>query len=218
MTHADDDGLILPPRLAPKHVVLLPIYRSDDERADVLPYCESLKQELEAQTFADGKVQVLIDDRDVRAKHWDHIKKGVPLRAEIGPKDIANNAAFVGRRDTGGKQSIGRDEFVASVSQTLTEIQDNLFERAKKLREDNSCEITSVDDFRAYFTPANADKPEIHGGFAMCHFVQSPEMDELLKSLKVTIRCVPLEGGESEGTCVFTGKPATQRGLFAKAY
>jgi prolyl-tRNA synthetase len=218
MTHADDDGLILPPRLAPKHVVILPIYRSDDERAEVLPYCESLKQELAAQSFSDGKVGVLIDDRDVRAKHWDHIKKGVPVRAEVGPKDIANNGAFVARRDTGEKQSVDRNEFVANIAQTLTEIQDNLFARAKKLREDNTCEITNLDDFRAYFTPKKADKPEIHGGFAMCHFVESPEVEQLLKALKVTIRCVPLEGGESQGTCVFTGKPASQRGVFAKAY
>ena len=218
MTHADDDGLILPPRLAPKHVVLLPIYRSDEERAEVIPYCESLKTELEAQAYSDGKVEVVIDDRDIRAKHWEHVKKGVPLRAEVGPKDIAKNGVFLARRDTGEKQGIGRNEFVATVSQTLTEIQDNLFARASKLRDDNTCEITELNDFKDYFTAKSAGKPEIHGGFATCHFVEEPSVDELLKKLKVSIRCVPLEGGDSSGTCIFTGKPASRIGVFAKAY
>ena len=218
MTHAAADGLILPPRLAPKQVVLLPIYRSEDERAEVIPYCKSLQKELEAQSYCDGKVEVLIDDRDIRGKHWDHVKKGVPLRAEIGPKDIAKNSVFLARRDTGEKQGIGRDEFVANVSQALTEIQDNLFARASQLREDNTREIDNLNDFKDFFTPKIGDKAEIHGGFAMCHFVEEPGVEEVLKKLKVTIRCVPLEGGESPGTCIFTGKPASQLGLFAKAY
>ena len=117
MTHGDDDGLILPPRLAPKHVVVLPIYRSDEERGKVLEYCNSLQKQLADQTYMDGKVQVFIDDRDLRGgeKNWQHIKRGVPLRAEVGPKDIEKNAVFVGRRDTGQKSGIARDEFVAKV-------------------------------------------------------------------------------------------------------
>lgn len=218
MTHGDDDGLVLPPRLAPKHVVLLPIYRSDDERAEVLPYCESLKKELESQTYSDGKVEVLLDDRDVRAKHWEHVKKGVPLRAEIGPKDIAKGGVFVGRRDTGEKQGVDRGEFVSNVAKMLDEIQNNLFERARSLREDNTCAIDNLDDFRSYFTPQSKERPEIHGGFAMCSFTEGPEVDEILKELKVTIRCVPIDGGSPEGDCIFSGKPAQSRGVFAKAY
>ena len=220
MAHSDDDGLILPPKLAPKHVVILPIYRNDDERAQVMPYCESLKQEVESQSFADGKVQAMIDDRDLRGgeKAWQHIKKGVPLRLEVGPKDIAKNGVFVGRRDTGTKQGVGRAEFVGTLQETLAAMQSGLFERAKKLREENSREITSLDDFKAYFTPANAERPEIHGGFAYCHFVEEPGVDELLKEMKVTIRCIPLDGGESPGQCIFTGRPTTRRAVFAKAY
>ena len=146
--------LVLPPRLAPKHVVILPIYKTDEERSEVLTYCDSLKRELEAQTFSDGPIEVLLDDRDIRAKHWEHIKKGVSLRVEVGPKDIAKNGVFLGRRDTGEKQGIGRDEFVATVSSLLTEIQDGLLARAKKLRDDNTCDINNLDDFKAYFTPA----------------------------------------------------------------
>ncbi len=220
MTHSDDDGLVLPPRLAPKHIVLLPIYRNDEEKSSVLPYVESLKKELEAQDYAGEKVRVLIDDRDIRGgeKNWYHVKRGVPLRAEIGPKDIAKNGVFLARRDTGEKTGVGRDELVQTIGQRLTDIQQSLFQRALKLREDNTRTITRLDDFQAYFTPKNEENPEIHGGFALCHFTETPEVEELLKKLKVTIRCVPLEGGKTPGTCIFTGKPTDRLGVFAKAY
>ena len=220
MTHGDDDGLVLPPRLAPKHVVLLPIYRSDDQRAQVLPYCESLKQKLEAQTYGDGKLQVLLDDRDMRGgeKNWQHIKCGAPLRAEIGPKDIAKDSVFLARRDTGKKQSVKTDQFVSSVGAVLDEMQKNLFQRAQTLRDENTREINTLDEFRDYFTPHNTEKPEIHGGFALCHWCEDPTAGELLKESKVTIRCVALNGGQDNGKCIFTGKPSKQRAVFAKAY
>jgi prolyl-tRNA synthetase len=220
MTHSDDDGLVLPPRLAPKHIVLLPIYRNDEERSQVIPYVESLKRELEAQDYAGEKVRVLVDDRDIRGgeKNWYHVKRGVPLRAEIGPKDIAKNGVFLARRDTGEKAGVERGELVKTISQRLTEIQSNLFARALKLREDNTRSITKLDEFQAYFTPKHEENPEIHGGFALCHFTEEPSVEELLKKLKVTIRCVPLDGGNEPGTCIFTGKPAARRGVFAKAY
>src|SRR5687767_12697666 len=128
MTHSDDDGLVLPPKLAPKHAVLLPIYRSPEEKSQVLAYVESLKKELEAQDFADGKVRVMIDDRDIRGgdKNWHHVKRGVPLRAEIGPKDIAKNGVFLARRDTGEKAGVERGQFVATIGQRLADIQSNL--------------------------------------------------------------------------------------------
>jgi prolyl-tRNA synthetase len=222
MTHSDDDGLVLPPKLAPKHVVLLPIYRSPEEKSQVLPYVESLKRELEAQDFADGKVRVQIDDRDIRGgeKNWHHIKRGVPLRAEIGPKDIAKNGVFLARRDTGEKAGVERSQFVASVGQRLTEIQSNLLTRALKLRQDNTRTIDTQGDFLAFFTPQskNEDKPEIHGGFAMCHFSEGPELDELLKKHKVTIRCLPLDGAAEAGKCFLTGRASARRAVFAKAY
>jgi prolyl-tRNA synthetase len=220
MTHSDDDGLVLPPRLAPKHVVLLPIYRNDDERSQVMPYVESLKRELEAQDYSGGKVRVLLDKRDLRGgeKSWYHVKRGVPLRAEVGPKDLAQNSAFVGRRDTGEKKGMPRTDLVAQIGTLLDSMQKNLFDRAIQLREANTKTIDSLDDFRAYFTPANEDQPEIHGGFARCHFAEDPRTDEMLKELKVTIRCVALGEPEEKGTCLFTGLPSTRRGIFAKAY
>ena len=220
MTHADDDGLIVPPRLAPKQIVILPIYRNDDQRGDVLPYCESLLEELRQQTFAGEKLQVLLDDRDLRGgeKNWQHIKQGVPLRVEVGPKDLANNNVFVARRDTGEKSSQPRDEFVGTVSSTLAEIQDALFNRALQLRESNSRTIDNLDEFRQYFTPDNLDDPEIHGGFANAHFVDEPAVNEILKPMKVTVRCLPLDAADEQGVCLFTGKPSRQRAVFAKAY
>jgi len=162
----------------------------------------------------------MIDDRDMRGgeKNWHHIKRGVPLRAEIGPKDIAKNGVFLARRDTGEKAGVGRAEFVGSIGQRLTDIQKNLFERALKLREDNTRTIDTLDEFLAYFTPKSEDKPEIHGGFALCHYSEGPELDELLKKHKVTIRCIPLSGDKEPGKCFLTGRPSPKRALFAKAY
>ncbi len=222
MTHSDDDGLTLPPRLAPKHIVLLPIYRSDEEKTPVLEYVHSLKKELEAQEYAGSKVRVMIDDRDMRGgeKNWYHVKRGVPLRAEIGPKDIAKNGVFLARRDTGEKVGVDRAELVQTIGQRLTDIQNNLFARAKKLREDNTKTIDTLDDFLAFFTPRSKseDKPEIHAGFANCHYSEGPDLDEFLKKHKVTIRCIPLAGDSSPGQCFLTNRPSAKRAVFAKSY
>ena len=220
MTHGDDDGLVLPPRLAPKHVVVLPIYRRDDQRGPVLEYCETLVRELKDQPFADGRVRAWIDDRDIRGgeKNWQHIKRGVPLRVEVGPRDMANRAVFLARRDTGEKRSVDRAEFIATVGSLLDQMQRGLYERALALREANTHKIDTLDEFKAFFTPQNPEKPEIHGGFALCPWTEDPAVHEILKDLKVTIRCVPLEAGEEPGTCIFTGRPSAHRAVFAKAY
>ncbi len=221
MSHGDDDGLIVPPRLAPQHVVLLPVLR-DDSASQVLEYCDRVKKELEAQTYDGAPVRVTIDKRDIRGgeKTWQHVKRGVPIRAEIGPRDMESDSCFVARRDQSPKEKkgIAREEFVATIGDTLADIQSTLFNRALQLREENTCTIDSLDDFNAYFTPENAEKPEIHGGLAMCHWSEDPAMHEVLKKLKVTVRCVPLEGNDEPGTCIFTGKPSTGRAVFAKAY
>ena len=220
MTHADDDGLVLPPRLAPSHVVILPIYRDETQRAEVLAYCQNLRKELSAQSLGDRSIEVSIDDRDIRGgeKKWYHVRRGVPLRVEVGPKDIAKDAVFVARRDTGEQTSLPRAEFVSTVATILTQMQQNLFDRAAKMRAENTVTIDNVDDFRAYFTPKNADQPEIHAGFAMCHFSSEAEVQPLLDELKVTIRCIPVAGDDTGGPCFLTGKPSGKRAIFAKAY
>ena len=222
MTHSDDDGLVLPPRLAPAHVVILPIYRSDEEQSAVLKYCHALKQELEAQDYNGSPIRVRIDDRDIRGgeKTWQHIKRGVPLRVDVGPRDIASGSVFVRRRDQGPKEkwTPSRDEFLARVPEVLDEMQTGLFQRALAMRESATRRIDDLAEFEAFFTPKNAEKPEIHGGMAWCHFVDSDEMEAKLKKLKVTVRCVPSDEEEEDGKCIFTGQPSRRRGVFAKAY
>ncbi|MCA9027997.1 MAG: proline--tRNA ligase [Planctomycetaceae bacterium] len=217
MTHADDDGLICPPRLAPKHVVIIPIYRNEDERSQVLDYCRSLSQELSDVRYYEERVRVEIDDRDLRGgeKVWQHIKKGVPLRLEIGPRDIASDSVFLGRRDQGPKEKSGvpRAEFVANVTSLLDEMQQALFDRALKLRTEATREIDTLDDFRDFFAD---DAP---GGFAMTHWGGLDEkVDEVIKPLKVTPRCIPLIDDPEPGTCPFTGRESKQRIVFAKSY
>jgi len=123
-----------------------------------------------------------------------------------------------GRRDQSGRFESPRPEFVANIGKTLDEIQHALLARALKLREDSTLRIDSLNEFEAYFTPKDAEQPEIHGGLAYSHFVESPEMDEKLKTLKVTVRCVPLDAADEPGKCIFTGRPSNRRGVFAKSY
>jgi prolyl-tRNA synthetase len=220
MAHSDDDGLVLPPKLAPAHVVILPIYRSDDERGGVLEYCAKLEQELASQTYAGEPIRVRIDNRDIRGgeKKWQWVKRGVPLRVEVGPRDIAAGKVSLARRDQAGRFEPARPELVATIAKTLDEIQHALLQRALKLREEASVRIDSLEEFEAFFTPTDEERPEIHGGFAYSHFVESSEMDEKLKALKVTVRCLPLDAPEEPGKCIFTGQPSQRRGVFAKSY
>jgi len=216
MTHSDDDGLVLPPKLAPKQIVILPIIKGDDTRQTVLDYCQSLKQDLESQYYADGKIRVMIDDRDMRGgeKKWYHVKRGVPLRVEVGPRDIENNQVFVGRRDTGESQSFGRDEFLEGIVGILEQFQQGLFDRALKLREDNSKEINSLEEFEEYFS-----SEEGQGGFASCYFVEGDQkVLDVIAKYKVTIRCMPLDGNDEPGTCIFTGQPSNRRAIFGRSY
>ncbi len=225
MTHSDDDGFVLPPKLAPLQVVIIPIHRTDEDRARVLEYCRAVAGELRSQRFGERPLGVLVDEREERGgdKIWHWIKKGVPLRLEIGPRDIEKDALFVGRRDRSpkDKQSVSRTQFVSSVTTILQSIQDALFERAKAFREQHTRRIDTREEFYAYFTPPavqeNAPTP-IHAGFALTHFSGEVELEERIKSdLGVTVRCIPLERSEP-GICPFTGRPSSQRVIWAKAY
>jgi prolyl-tRNA synthetase len=227
MTHADDDGLICPPKLAPNHVVIMPVIHKPEDKERVLEYCKRLAQELQAQTFASGRVRVHIDDRDIRGgeKKWQWVKKGVPVRVEVGPRDLEKDAVMVHRRDNGAKESIARGQFVATIAGTLQSIQDALYARALAARTEHTRAIDTKDEFYAYFTPpatgkaAGDDAPTpIHGGFAMTHFCGDEALEATIKKdLAVTVRCIPLAPGEP-GTCPFTGKPSAKRVVWAKAY
>jgi len=228
MTHSDDDGFVAPPRLAPQHVVILPVERDDATRAAVREYCEQLRAELTAQRYAGEPVRVTLDTRDLRGgeKTWGWVKKGAPLRVEVGPRDVAAGSVFAARRDTGEKRGVPRAEFVANIAATLGEIQDNLLARAKAFRAANTRIIETESDLYSWFTPANKDKPEIHAGFALAHWNGDPAIEaRVKKDLNVTIRCVPLDdevagitGNLTAGRCIFTGEPSKQRVVFAKAY
>jgi prolyl-tRNA synthetase len=221
MTHSDDDGLVLPPKLAPAHVVIMPIYRNDDERTDVMPYCATLERELTSQLFAGEPIRVRIDNRDMRGgdKKWQWVKRGVPVRIELGPRDVSAGKVSYSRRDVAGKwDPPPRAEFIAKLPKMLDEIQYNLMQRALQMRDDATMRIDNLKEFEDYFTPKNEERPEIHGGLAYSHFVESPEMDEKLKALKVTVRCVPLANDGESGKCIFTGQASQRRGVFAKSY
>lgn len=223
MTHGDDDGLVLPPRLAPAHVVVLPVIHREEARGRVLEYCERLVAELRAVVYDGRPLGVEFDRRELSGgeKMWSWVKKGVPVWLEIGPRDVAADAVFVGRRDRPVRErySCGRTEFVATLPRLLDEIQAALFERARAYREAHTRRIDSREEFAAFFTPRNPEKPEIHGGFALCHWAGDAALEEeVSREWGVTIRCVPLDGEEEEGVCPFTGRPSRRRVVFAKAY
>jgi prolyl-tRNA synthetase len=222
MTHGDDDGMIMPPRLAPQHVVILPIIRNEEDRESILAYCNEIAVELRKQRFHERDVEVVVDARDINAgeKGWSWVKKGIPVRAEVGPRDMANNSVFMARRDTGKKEGVGKDEFVANIVQTLEDIQQSLLQRALDYRAENTKEIDSYDAFVEFFTPENKDRPEAHGGFAMSHWCDGDECENKINDeLSVTIRTVPFDRSDSgAGECICCGKSSSGRVVFAKSY
>ena len=228
MTHSDDDGLILPPRLAPAHVVIIPITFKAENPDAVMNYCHKLADDLRMIPYHGRSIEVEIDDRDMRGgdKIWSWIKKGVPIRLEIGPRDIQSDSVFMGRRDKTPKDktSIPRAQFVDEVVRILDEIQSGLFERAGKLRAEHTRRIDTKDEFYEFFTaPGSGDgegPTQIHGGFAMTHWSGDADVEaQINEDLGVTVRCIPLEDQyEGEGVCPFSGKTSKQRVVWAKAY
>lgn len=224
MTHGDDDGLIIPPRLAPAHIVVLPVVHDDQTKNEILEYCHSLKDELSRISYQDTPLRVELDDREGRGgkKVWEWIKKGVPVRVEIGKREVTEGNVFFGRRDQThrDRKTISRIEFVETITDILEDVQRNIYNRAKLFRENNTVRIDTKDDFYDFFTPKNRENPEIHGGFALAHWNGSTEVEEIIKKdLGVTIRCIPLDYPTGEpGKCVITGEKSTQRVVFAKAY
>lgn len=222
MTHGDDDGMIMPPRVASAHVVLLPIIKKPADYDLVMEYTEALAADLRKQTYFGRKVVVEIDKRDIGgARGWDWIKKGVPVRVEIGPRDIAGDSVFTARRDKPHREKTAykRQEFIDKLADILDEIQGTLYENALAFRAANTVEIDDRKAFYDFFTPKNLDKPEIHGGFAMSHWCGDEACEDKIQSdLSVTIRCIPLDAKEEEGACICCGKPSGKRVVFAKSY
>ena len=223
MTHADDDGLVAPPRLAPRHIVILPVLHKDADPAAVHESCDQFARQLRDGRFHGEPLRVELDTRDMRGgdKMWSWVRKGVPLRVEIGPREMENGVVSLQRRDREPKEraALSREEFVATVPALLQEIQDGLLNRARNFQAENTRTIDNKDDFYAFFTPSNAEVPEIHGGFALAHWSGDPVVEALLNDkLGVTVRCIPFERDPEPGVDPFNGKPSRQRVVYAKAY
>ncbi len=217
MTHSDDDGLILPPRVAPKQVIIIPVFK-EDTKEKVLAYCQKLAGEIANEDYHGVKIRVQLDDRDMRGgeKTWAAVKRGIPIRIEVGPRDIEADSLMVSFRNQDAKEkaSIPRRDFVDRLSQYLEEIQTNLFEKALAFRKKRSAKIDSLAEFEKFFAS--------DGGFAYCHWNEAAIDHEILKKLKVTPRCIPLTSPDIElddlGKCIFTGLESKRRVVFATSY
>jgi prolyl-tRNA synthetase len=224
MTHADDDGMVMPPRLAPSHVAILPIIRNPEDETLVLDYCQKTAEALRQHVYHGRPVEVVVDKRDVNAgeKSWGWIKKGIPIILEIGPRDISKESVFVYRRDKTRKDRYGMpvEEFIAGISDLLEDIQSCMLAKAKALRDENTREIDDMDEFYAFFTPQDSERPGTHGGFAMSHWCDGADCEkEINDELSVTIRCVPFDREDGgSGACIVCGKPSPGRVVFAKSY
>jgi prolyl-tRNA synthetase len=221
MTHSDDDGLVLPPRLAPAHVVILPITAKAERPDEVIAYCKQLQAELRALRYYGRDIEVELDLRDLRGgeKAWGWVKKGVPIRLEIGPRDVAQDAVFMARRDRPANEKAGmpRAQFIAGLPELLETIQQELLGRARERRAARTREIDNKAEFYAYFG-ANPEETNPDAGFALTHWSGDPAIEAQLKQeLGVTLRCIPLESS-GPGVCPFSGQPSKQRVVWAKAY
>jgi len=209
MTHSDDHGLVLPPKLAPIQVAIIPIYRQDDQLEAVTEKVLPIKKALEEKG-----ISVKYDDRDTYKPGWkfnEYEFKGVPVRLAMGPRDIENGTVEVARRETLEKELVSLDNVVEHVEKLMIEIQENLYKKAVDFRTKNTTEVSTYDEFKEVL--------KTKSGFVLAHWDGTPETEERIKKeTKATIRCIPLEGEKVAGKCVFSGKPSTQKVLFAKAY
>nr|PZN29285.1 MAG: hypothetical protein DIU78_00730 [Pseudomonadota bacterium] len=211
--------------------MIWPVFRGDETRAPILEAIERIATALRAERFGGRPIEVETDLRDVGGgdKQWEWIKKGIPLRIEIGPRDIAGQTAMLARRDRGPreKENVPFAELPRRIPELLEEMQRGLLERALAFRDAHTRAIDDRATFDAFFTPKNVEKPEIHGGFALAHFCGNPACEaEIKESLKVTIRCVPLDDVrgardghvKERGRCIVCGGESAQRVVFAKNY
>lgn len=209
MTHSDDNGLVIPPKLAPDQVVIIPIYRSEEQYQMVCEAAEKIVAELRMHN-----IRVKFDKRDTHKPGWkfnEYELKGVPVRIAIGPKDLENNTVEIARRDTLSKEVVNREKVSSTVVELMDEIQKNLFKKAASFREEHITEVDTFDQFKEVL--------ENKGGFISAHWDGSTETEEAIKeATKATIRCIPLDAKQESGKCVYSGKPSKQRVLFAKAY
>lgn len=209
MTHSDDQGLVLPPNLAPFQVVIVPIYKNKEQLEAISQVANEIVNDLRLHN-----VSVKFDNRDTHKPGWkfnEYELKGVPLRIGIGPKDLEKRTVELARRDTLTKEFVAKEDIIDTVVQLLKEIQENLYNKAKAYRDSHITEVQNFDEFKEVL--------EAKGGFISAHWDGTAETENKIKELtKATIRCIPLDNPKEDGACVYTGAPSTQRVLFAKAY
>jgi prolyl-tRNA synthetase len=209
MTHSDDRGLVLPPNLAPIQVVIVPIYKTDEQLDEISVLAKNLMQQ-----FKDVGVSCKFDDSTKQrpgAKFAQYELQGVPLRIAIGPKDMENKTVELARRDTLTKENVNLKDLVPMVKSLMTEIQSTLFNKALNFRDSHITEVHTFDEFKHIL--------ENKTGFVSAHWDGTSETEQKIKELtKATIRCIPIDGNDEEGDCVYSGKPSSRRVLFAKAY
>lgn len=209
MAHSDDDGLVLPPKLAPIQVVIVPIYKGDEQENAIDDKVHSLMKELKAMN-----ISVKYDDDDSRRPGWkfaEYEMKGVPVRIAVGARDLENNVVEVARRDNKTKESVSMDGLAENIQSLLNDIQENIYNKAKTYLDGN---ITKADNWEEFLKLLDEK-----GGFISAHWDGTAETEEKIKELsKATIRCIPLNNLKEEGKCILTGNPSTERVLFARAY
>jgi prolyl-tRNA synthetase len=208
MTHSDDHGLVIPPKLAPHQVVIIPIYKNNDQLAEISRKAEQIKKELEAKG-----IRVKYDGRDTQKPGWkfnEYEFKGVPVRIAIGPRDLENNTVEVARRDTLEKEVLQAPDIAKKIDHLLEQIQSNLYQKALSFRESNTFKVDTWDEF--------LEKIE-EGGFLLAHWDGTTETEDRIKEeTKATIRTIPLDAPEEKGKCVYSGRPSNKRVVFARAY
>jgi prolyl-tRNA synthetase len=209
MAHSDDNGLILPPKLAPIQVVIIPIYKNNQELGKITEAANRFKTKLES-----NDITVKYDDSDTQTPGWkfaEYELKGVPVRLAIGPRDLENNTAEIVRRDTLSKETVSQDKAIEYVEVLLNDIQQNIFQKALKLREENTHVIDNYEEFKQIV--------EGEGGFIYAHWDGTSETEQKIQEeTKATVRCIPVDNKPEKGKCIYSGKPSTQRVIFAKAY
>ena len=208
MTHSDDNGLVLPPNLAPTQVVIVPIFKKQEQLDELMEKLNPLADELKKLGI---RVQIDASDKATPGfKFAEYELKGVPLRIAMGGRDLENGTVELARRDTLTKETVAFDGIVETIQNLLKEIQDNIYQKALNFRLENTREVDTWEDFKE-----EIKKP----GFLLCHWDGTPDTEEKIKAeTKATIRCIPLEGDKTPGKCIYTGKPSSQRVIFAIAY
>jgi len=209
MAHSDDSGLVLPPKLAPIQVVIVPIYKNEEQLALISVKAEEIKKDLKKLG-----ISVKFDNNDAYKpgyKFAEYELKGVPVRLAMGARDLENGTVEIARRDTKTKETISMDGIATYISSLLDNIQESIYNKALAFREENTFRVDTFEEFNQVL--------DTKGGFILAHWDGTPETEEKIKEeTKATIRCIPLNAEQEEGVCIYSGKPSSQRVVFARAY